>query len=319
MSNLKNAIFAGGCFWCLLPPFRKSLGMSSVTAGYIGGTKENPTYEEVVAGGTGHREAVEVVYDSDKLTYEKLVGIFLQSIDPTDSEGQFFDQSPSYRTGIYYGNEEEKEIALRALKELDASGRFEKPVAVEVLPATHFYPAEGYHQTYPENYREQFEAYEIGSGRVNFLKRHWGKEKNLELLKKKLTAEQYRVTQENGTELPFTGRYNEEEREGIYVDIVSGEPLFSSKDKFPSSCGWPSFSQPVEKAAVKEKNDTTLGMERIEVRSLVANSHLGHVFGDGPKELTGLRYCINSAALRFVPKEKMADVGYGSYLNLFDK
>ena len=317
MENTKTAIFAGGCFWCLLPPFRKELGILSVVAGYTGGAEENPTYEDVVAGKTHHREAVRVTYDTSKMTYEKLLQLFLQSIDPTDPNGQFFDQAPSYRTGIFYGSEEEKEAAIRALAELDASGRFEKPVAVEVLPASAFYEAEGYHQTYPENYREQFEAYELGSGRKGFIKRHWNAEKDKEVLRKKLSAESFHVTQENGTEAPFTGEYTDTEEEGLYVDIVSGEPLFTSIDKFHSGCGWPSFSKPIEAASIKEKEDTSLSRVRTEVRSSVADSHLGHVFDDGPKELTGLRYCINSAALRFVPKEKMAEEGYGSYLKLF--
>ena len=317
MENTKTAIFAGGCFWCLLPPFRKELGILSVTAGYIGGAEVDPTYEDVVMGKTGHREAVRVTYDSQKMSYEKLLQIFLQSIDPTDPVGQFFDQAPSYRTGIFYSTDEEKEAALRALSDLDASGRFDKPVAVEVLPAGTFYEAEKYHQTYPEDYREQFEQYELGSGRKGFIKRHWSPEKDQEVLKKKLSKEAYHVTQENGTEAPFTGEYTDLEEEGLYVDIVSGEPLFSSKEKFHSGCGWPSFSKPLESSAVVEKTDGSLGMDRTEVRSSVADSHLGHVFEDGPQELTGLRYCINSAALRFVPKDRLLEEGYGSYLKLF--
>lgn len=316
---IEKAIFAGGCFWCMLPPFRKELGILTVTAGYTGGTETNPTYEDVVRGKTGHREAVEVAYESDKMTYENLVQIFLQSIDPTDPEGQFFDQSPSYRTGIFYKTPEEKEIAERKIRELDQSGRFDKPVAVEILQAGPFYPAEDYHQTYPEDYPDQFESYERNSGRKDFIKKHWNPEKDKEALREKLSPEAYYVTQENGTEAPFTGEYNDEEREGIYVDIVSGEPLFSSKDKFHSGCGWPSFSQPIEPAVVSEKDDKTFGMIRTEVRSNLADSHLGHVFEDGPKEMTGLRYCINSAALRFIPKDKLLEEGYGSYLKLFEE
>lgn len=314
---IQKAIFAGGCFWCMLPPFRKELGILSVTAGYTGGSEINPTYEEVAGGKTGHREAVEVAYDSEKMTYEKLVSIFLQSIDPTDAKGQFVDQAPSYRTGIFYKTQEEKEIAERNINELDQSGRFEKPIVVEVLPAGPFYPAEDYHQTYPEDHPDRFETGEIISGRKDFIKKHWNPEKDKEILRKKLSPEAFYVTQENGTEAPFTGEYNDEEREGIYVDIVSGEPLFSSKDKFHSGCGWPSFSQPIEFAAVNEKDDKSHGRVRTEVRSNFADSHLGHVFEDGPEEMTGLRYCINSVALRFIPKEKLLEEGYGSYLKLF--
>ncbi|WP_417413217.1 peptide-methionine (R)-S-oxide reductase MsrB [Hoeflea sp.] len=131
----------------------------------------------------------------------------------------------------------------------------------------------------------------------------------------KLTPEQFRVTQQNGTERPFTGEYNDNKAAGIYVDIVSGEPLFASSDKFDSGCGWPSFTKPIEPAHVTELRDSTLGMVRTEVRSRDGDSHLGHVFPDGPRDRGGLRYCINSASLRFIPKADMMDEGYGDYLD----
>ena len=314
----QKAVFAGGCFWCVMPSLRAVPGIIVVTAGYTGGDKPNPTYEEVVAGGTGHREAVEVTYDPAKISYEKVLTEFLKTMDPTDAEGQFADRGPNYYSGIFYASPEEKEIAKRVLKDLDQSKRFPDPVVIPVLPAVLFYRAEDYHQTYPEDFPERFEGYENGSGRAAFRKHYWSPEKDEEVRKKLLTEEEYRVTQESGTERPFTGKYWDEEREGLYVDIVSGEVLFSSKDKFDAGCGWPSFSKPVDEVSITEHDDASIVLRpRTEVRSLVGDSHLGHVFNDGPKELTGLRYCINSAAVRFILKEKLVEEGYESYLKMF--
>ncbi len=316
---MEKAVFAGGCFWCSMPPFQGLPGVISVTAGYTGGHVENPSYDLVLTGTTGHREAIEVAYDMDKVTYDKLLDTFLRTIDPTDSGGQFADRAESYRTAVFYADAAQKETAERVLKELGDSGRFAESIAVEVLPLKNFYPAEDYHQTYTRDNPERFSFYEQASGRAGFIADNWSKAKDDEVLRRKLNREEYQVTQKNATEAPFTGRYQGSKEEGIYVDVASGEALFSSRDKFDPGCGWPSFSRPLEKAAVTEQPDSTLGMQRTEVRSLTSDSHLGHVFEDGPKESGGLRYCINSAALRFIAKDKLAQEGYASYLKLFEK
>lgn len=312
---MELATFAGGCFWCMVAPFEKMDGVIKVVSGYTGGHKENPTYKEVCSGATGHYEAVQITFDPNQISYEKLLEIFWQQIDPTDPGGQFTDRGQSYQTAIFYHDEEQRRKAEASRKALDESGRFQKPVATKILPAKTFYPAEEYHQDYHKKNPFRYALYRQGSGRDAFIKKHWPKDNSD--LKARLTDLQYHVTQENGTEPPFKNEYWDNEREGIYVDIVSGEPLFSSKDKFNSGCGWPSFTKPIHSAAIEEKADLSHGMNRTEVRSKKADSHLGHVFPDGPGP-NGLRYCINSAALRFIPKEEMEKEGYGDYLILFD-
>lgn len=316
MSAIKKAIFAGGCFWCMVKPFDELPGIISIVAGYTGGHVENPTYEEVCAHSTGHVEAVEITYDEDKMPYRDLVEIFFRSIDPTDPDGQFHDRGETYHTAIFYQDEMQKEVAEQYKKELEKTGYFDKPIVVPIKPAMPFYEAEEYHQDYYKKNPLRYRLYYKGSGREKFIKDKWYRNPyDKEELKKRLNDLQYRVTQENATEAPFINEYDEHFEEGIYVDIVSGKPLFSSKDKFNSGCGWPAFSKPIIQNAVYDKEDTSHGMHRIEVRSSHADSHLGHVFEDGPRELGGLRYCINSAALRFIPKDRMEEEGYGSYID----
>ena len=316
MSAIKKAIFAGGCFWCMVKPFDELPGIISIVAGYTGGHIENPTYEEVCAHSTGHVEAVEITYDEDKMPYRELVEIFFRSIDPTDPDGQFHDRGETYHTAIFYQDEMQKEVAEQYKKELEKTGYFDKPIVVPIKPAMPFYEAEDYHQDYYKKNPLRYRLYYKGSGREKFIKDKWYRNPyDKEELKKRLNDLQYRVTQENATEAPFINEYDEHFEEGIYVDIVSGKPLFSSKDKFNSGCGWPAFSKPIIQNAVYDKEDTSHGMHRIEVRSSHADSHLGHVFEDGPRELGGLRYCINSAALRFIPKDRMEEEGYGSYID----
>lgn len=313
-SDYQLATFAGGCFWCMVSPFDETDGIIRVVSGYTGGHKENPTYKEVCSDTTGHYEAVQITFDPERISYDFLLDIFWQQIDPTDSVGQFHDRGQSYQTAIFYHNEEQRQKAEASKKALTESRRFGKEIVTEILPASVFYPAEEYHQDYHKKNPFHYSLYRKGSGRDAFIKKYWPKDKSN--LKVQLTKMQYHVTQENGTEPPFQNEFWDNQKDGIYVDIVSGEPLFSSLDKFDSRCGWPSFTKPILASTIIEKPDLSHNMTRTEVRSKEGDSHLGHVFPDGPGP-KGLRYCINSAALRFIPKEDLEREGYGDYLVLF--
>lgn len=318
-SRLEKATFAGGCFWCMEKPFEALDGVISVTSGYTGGSGKDPTYKNYAEG--GHLEAVEIVYDPEKGSYPQLLELFWRQIDPTDSGGQFVDRGKAYSTAIFFHNAEQKRLAEQSLRDLEAKNPYGKPIVTPILPAPAFYSAEDYHQDYYKKNPIRYKYYRSRSGRDTFLEGIWGKEKkqgkeSMSGIREKLTPLQYEVTQKEGTEPPYDNEYWDNKKAGIYVDIVSGEPLFSSLNKYDSGTGWPSFTRPLVPENIVEKKDKKLFSVRIEVRSREAGSHLGHVFDDGPAP-TGLRYCINSAALRFIPLEDLDKEGYSEFLKLF--
>jgi len=334
----KSMLVAGGCFWCVEADLEKLSGVIEVVSGYAEGTNVNPTYENY--SDNGHREVVEVTYNPLVVSFEEILIYAMKHMDPTDRGGSFYDRGENYAPAFYYETEEQKATIDALIAEVDKSGPYDKPLAIAVVERPAFWPAEDYHQDYYKGTLSKLKYlyYRNASGRDDFIKKYWGTNTGPDLpwrskingawrnftkppeaeLKQSLTAMQYKVTQEDGTEPAFNNAYWDNEEQGIYVDIISGEPLFSSTHKFDSGTGWPSFTRPIDYGMVTEHLDYKLILPRTEIRSAIAHSHLGHLFNDGPKELGGLRYCMNSASLRFVAKGDMEAQGYGDFLYLFE-
>jgi peptide methionine sulfoxide reductase msrA/msrB len=326
LASEKTAYFAGGCFWCMEGIFEWQSWVRAARSGYIGWDAATANYDAVGSGRTKHREGVRVIYDPTVISYSELVELYWTQIDPTDPEGQFADKGYQYTTAIYYSDEDERVIAQKSKDTLTVSAKFEKPIATQIVAATEFFDAEEYHQDYYKKSAERYAQYAEGSGRKWFIAQNW-KEKVWELsakkyteeeLRSKLTQLQYKVTQEEGTEKPFSNEYWDNKEDGIYVDIIDGTPLYSSFDKFDSGTGWPSFTKPLDESSVREVEDNTFFSTRTEVRSASSDSHLGHVFPDGPKDAGGLRYCMNSASLRFVPVDELEEEWYEEYKKMFE-
>ncbi len=327
---------SGGCFWCTESYLQETPGIIDAVSGYAGGDESDASYSKVSGGNTKHREGVQVTYDPSVISAEKVLDAFWSHIDPTDASGQFADKGYQYTTAIFYHTPEQKEIAVDSKNRLEKSGLFDKPIVTEILPFKTFYKAEEYHQDYYKKAAGYYERYKKGSGRAGFVEETWAKDAALKFLQQEKTTMKsdytytkeeideklknldplaYHVVAENGTESPFNNKYWDNKAEGIYVDVVTGKPLFSSTHKYDSGTGWPSFWRTIDDNSVTLHADNSLSTTRTEVRSDAG--HVGHVFDDGPVEEGGRRFCTNSASLLFIPKEEMKAKGYEKYLSLF--
>jgi peptide methionine sulfoxide reductase msrA/msrB len=337
---------AGGCFWCTEAYFQEKEGIIDAVSGYAGGDESSASYLSVAKGTTKHREAVQITYDPNRISTEKILDIYWSHIDPTNTEGQFADKGFQYTTAIFYHTEEQRKAALDSKERLEASGVFDRPIATAILPFATFFAAEEYHQDYYKKATDHYERYKKASGRAGFIEETWAKDAAIQFLESEQTTTMdkdgalkkgdynyteeeiaemlknldplaYHVVAENGTESPFNNAYWDNKAEGIYVDVVTGKPLFSSTHKYDSGTGWPSFWRTIDDDSVTMHEDNSLSTTRTEIRSDAG--HVGHVFDDGPTEEGGRRFCTNSASLRFVPKAEMVKEGYGEYLYLFEE
>lgn len=350
-NNVQTMMVAGGCFWCVEADLEKTPGVISVVSGYAGGTTENPTYETYGSG--GHREVVEVTYDANQISFEGVLIVAMKTTDPTDDDGTFNDRGDKYSAAFYYETEEEKQIIEQLIDEVNQNGPYGKSLAIDVEPRPVFWPAEDYHQDYYKGTLTQlkYKYYRNASGRSDFIEEHWGEDVGPDLpwrsgvvapaietsstetqsyawaryvkpdvseLRDQLDPLVFKVTQEDGTERSGTSPLDKNYERGIYVDVLSGEPLYSSRDKYDSGTGWPSFTQPITPDALTLHEDRKLFSVRTETRSAIADNHLGHVFDDGPVDRGGKRYCMNGAALRFIPEADMEAEGYADYLQYLD-
>lgn len=338
--DIRTMLVAGGCFWCVESDVEKIPGVIKAVSGYAGGNTDNPTYQNYGKG--GHREVVEVTYDANKVSFEEILIVVMKTTDPTDDDGTFADRGDKYSSAFYYENPEQKAVIEKLITEVDEFGPYDKPLAIDVESRPKFWAAEDSHQDYYKGALTslKYKYYRNASGRDDFIQKYWGDDHGAilpwqnevsslkqnfmwsnyqkpseDILKEQLDELAFKVTQKEGTERSGTSPLDKVYEPGVYVDILSGEPLFSSKDKFDSGTGWPSFVRPISPEAVTEHEDNKLFSKRIEIRSTIADNHLGHVFTDGPKDSTGLRYCMNGVALRFVPKAEMEKEGYGDFLS----
>ena len=315
---MKEIYLAGGCFWGTEKYFENMQGILTTEVGYANGTTKNPTYDDVCNSNSGHAETVKIEYDESFIRLPFLLKMYFEVVNPTSINRQGGDTGSQYRTGIYFTDDTDEIVIKQAIQELQK--KYQEKIAIEVLSLLNYFKAEEYHQKYldkhPDGYchigADKFENAKIAKDENPKYRK-----KTKDELKKELTKEQFEVTQNQGTESPFKNAYYDVFEEGIYVDITTGEPLFVSADKFESGCGWPSFSKPIDESKILKRHDGSYGRTRTEVRSNYGDTHLGHVFEDGPKEKGGLRYCINSASLEFVPKEEMEKKGYKDLLFLF--
>jgi peptide methionine sulfoxide reductase msrA/msrB len=339
--NVQTVLVAGGCFWCVEADMEKTKGVISAVSGYAGGSSENPTYKNYGSG--GHREVVLVTYDANQVSYEDILIVTMKTTDPTDDDGTFGDRGDKYSAAFYYETPAQKQIIDALIADVNANGPYDALLAIDVEPRATFWPAEEYHQDYYKGPLTQvkYNLYRTASGRTAFIEKYWGVndhspelswrdetvstnnkqymwnayvKPSKDVLKTQLSDIAFKVTQEDGTERAGTSPLDKIYEPGIYVDILSGEPLYSSKDKFDSGTGWPSFVKPITPEALTLHEDRKLFSVLTETRSAVGDNHLGHVFDDGPSELGGKRYCMNGAALRFVPKTEMEAAGYADFL-----